>query len=800
MNWTGGSLSRSRKQNASLSVIQKRHFARARGKLLNGRPSPQQIDISIFHDAESDDIMPRGGTTSAPDPCGERQSTQMTLGDFESLRPVVKQLQSLRPHRSPKTMLRSHFSQPQTQVRYHDDYQLQTKKPRSQRPTIPKRADEGATKSATGDSITPTTIDELEAKRRELLATFDWVGLEKMKPVKIYFANAEDRDLIGKRRLVKGNHAAEVPSVPQHRRRLANAHDKLNMMRATSQSLSSPGKISIHIGSSRRGSSAGRRHSKSSNGGDDSQAPASDEMLLDDHESFTGAEGASALTTNALRRYTNTSDDMLFDPGWSDGASQMNIDPTASEPLLHRQAPNSATNMFSSSSESEYMFEARELEETSDYRRSRRRRNTYSAHVRSQEESAALNPSKLGRPNPNQAPIFEYPNLPELNRAGERHSGVERRASLRVNHNTGSCQIIKSSSPSTGHAHEPRSPHTKAQDFIEPLIPARFTDGDSYNTRKHEQLDTQKTKAISEKRHKDMSKPQIIEKEQQRLSHIADVPKPLTPHSPRPPDQDNRANIGAPEASARPLPPALELQSPTPEQANKPQAQADPTPEEDELLWRKFVFGTENPANDWTFDEEAITHPLVISKPQRTTNSSSPLQPIFNAANNSVPNSDGPPAQTQPSLLVEASSSPSPSLPPNDPQDVHTNPSHSHSSSGPPETQHSIQAHASTSPLQASNTSSDPLSYSPSRLLHPPVTFRKPNRYVGESQESVTPVRLGVGRGKRKRRGREVDGEDGGGYDERESQRRKKGRREWAGGLVEEMDVGEGEGDEIVDD
>ncbi|KAI4233060.1 MAG: hypothetical protein LQ349_004628, partial [Xanthoria aureola] len=178
--------------------------------------------------------------------------------------------------------------------------------------------------------------------------------------------------------------------------------------------------------------------------------------------------------------------------------------------------------------------------------------------------------------------------------------------------------------------------------------------------------------------------------------------------------------------------------------------------------------------------------------------------PIFNAANDSTgtPKTDSPQThtQTQPSLLVEVSSNPSPSLSPDDLQSIHTNPSQPNPSSGdPPETQHSIQAQASTSPLQASNTSSDPLSYSPSRLLQPPVTFRKPNRYVGESQESVGPVRLGVGRGKGKRKRRVGDGEDEEWNGEREG-RRKKGRREWAGGLVEEMDGEEGEGDEIVDD
>ncbi|KAI4229264.1 MAG: hypothetical protein L6R36_001012 [Xanthoria steineri] len=773
MNWTGGSLSRSRKQNASLSVLQKRHFARARGKLLNGRPSPPHIDLSIFREAESDGTMPRGGTPSAPIPRRERQ---MTLGDFESLRPVVKQLRSLRPHRSPKTT------------------------PRSQRLTSPQGAAEGAT-----ELTPPTIVDELEAKRRELLATFDWVGLEKMKPVKMHFTNAEDRDLIGKRRLVKDSHAAETARVLQHRRRpLANAYDKLNITRARSQSVSSPGKISIHIGSSPKVSSAARRHDKGSNGGDGSRAPASDEMLLDDQESSTGAEGASTLAKNAVRRSTNTSDDMLFGPASSDGASPMAFGPTASEPLLQRQALSSLGNMFSRGSEPEYTFKARELDDATDDPRSPRRRDTHSTHVRDPEESTALRPSVIRRRlNPNEVPILEYP---EMNRDRGSHSRAEHRAPCRVDVNRRSGQMMQPfPSSSTGRrAHETCSAQTKVQDFIEPLPPARFPVGNSWDIPEHGRFNTQEIKAIAERGHENTSRPQDIRKEQQRRTHIANVPKPPTPHSPAPPDQDDNVNTGAHAPS---LPPALEPRSPNSEkEEEKPQAPADPSPEEDELLWRKFVFGTEDPANDWIFGEEAVAEPQVESKAQRMTNSSSPLQPIFNAADVSpgTRNHDSPQThtQTQPSLLVEASSSPSAPFSPNDLQSIQTNPSQPHPSSGdPPETQHSIQAQASTSPLQASNTSSDPLSYSPSRLLQPPVTFRKPDRYVGESQKSVRPVRLGVGRGKRKRKRKrgEVDGEDEGWNGERES-RGKKGRREWAGGLVEEIDGEEGEGDEIVDD
>ncbi|KAL8907671.1 MAG: hypothetical protein Q9171_005764 [Xanthocarpia ochracea] len=556
----------SRKQNATLSVIQRKHFARARGKLLNGRPPLQQFDIAIFHDVEADNTMPRD-TTSAPDLRRERPSTQMTLEEFESLRPVVKQLQSLRPHHSPK-----HSSPAQTQLRcpeYHPSKKRQTNKAGSYS-SISVR---GAEQSIIEASTTPIVSDELEVKRQELLNSFDWVGLEKMKPAQMKFADAEDRDLIGKRRLVPNNHNIKKPMAQQHRRPPNNACEKLNMARASSNLLSSSGKISIHIGSSHRGSSTGWRQNMSSNGGDDRQAHASDEMLFDDQEASKGSMGGSWSTQNARYQSTNTSDEMLFDPRSSDGPSQTYLEHTSTNQISYRQQP-----------------------------------------------------------------------------------------------------------------------------------------------------------------------------------HRSD-----------------------PEASVKPLPQALEIRPPSPEQKGKPQAQVDTTPEEDEILWRTFVFGTEDPANDWTF-EKPITKPAMHSKPQRT-NTSSPLQPISNVAN-SVQDNNSPVARSQPSLLVEASPTSSPS--PEDLQALYTTSLPSHSS-GPPE------------------TSSDPLSYTPSRLPHPLVTFRKPNRYMGESENSVTPMRLGVG-GRKRRRDSGVEGwDDSGTYGERES-RRKKGRRNWGGGRVEKGWEQEGELDEIVDD
>ncbi|KAL8850627.1 MAG: hypothetical protein Q9221_004413 [Calogaya cf. arnoldii] len=634
-------------------------------------------------------------------------------------------------------------------------------------------------------------MDELEAKRQELLATFDWVGLEKMKPVKMNFANAEDRDLIGKRRIVKGDHAAGNPNGHQRRRPLANAQDKFNMMRATSQSFSSPGKISIHIGSSHRASPAGRRQGKTSNGDDDSRAVTSDEMLLDDKESLRGS--------------TNTLDDMLFGSGSSERASQMNVEPIATDRLLYRQASHfntqtssyerhlSKASMFGSCSESDFSSEVEKVEEVADEHRAK---STESAHIRDPVESAVLSSLDPGQLNSNEGPVSTYSHFPEPSRHGESLSEAEYRAPLKDDRNPRNRQMIQSPSrPSNAYKDHSRPAETKLLHDFKPSPPARTTGEISDNIQKHKLLDAQDKKTTSNRSCKDSSKTQSAEIGQQSLDQTADVARNPTPHSPRPSYQDISVNIGASAASATPLSPALQVRSPISGQANEQQAQADPAPEEDELLWRKFVFGTEDPANDWTLEEAPI-----ISKPHRTTDSSSPLQPIFDAANDDNPNSDSPNThtQTQPSLLVEASSSPSP--PPNEGQGVYANNNNSQSpfSPSPPETQHSIQAQVSTSPLQFSSTSSDPLSYSPSRLLQPPVTFRKPNRYLGESQDSVTPVRLGVRKKMKRRRG--VDGEDDGTYGERESQRRKKGRREWAGGEVEEMDAGAGEGDEIVDD
>ncbi|KAL8863746.1 MAG: hypothetical protein Q9198_010375, partial [Flavoplaca austrocitrina] len=427
MNWTGGSLSRSRKQNANLSVVQKRHFARARGRLLHERPSPQHIDISIFNDAETDDAMLHGITKSVPNHHRERQGSQMTLDQFENLRPVVKQLQSLRPHCSLETTLPTPSSQPQSHTCYRGDYQtnpLPTKKPRYQGPAYFRKANEKLANSMTRSPITtPPAVDELEAKRRELLATFDWVGLERMKPVRMKFVNAEDRDLIGKRRFVKGHQAANHAYIQQHRTPLLNASDKLNTMRTASHSSASPGKISVRIGSSRRDLSPDRRQHKGLRLIDEYRSPLPDEMLFDDQESFNGVRSASANSKKTIHHSASTSDDMLFGFGSSDSITRMSHEPKAADRLHHYQAlylksqmlsfdsHPSAMNNVSSDSGSGHTLGAPLLEGKSHTHRPQRQRMTDSTHSQLQKVPASSNaPSsnQLDRDGPTTFNLSEF--------------------------------------------------------------------------------------------------------------------------------------------------------------------------------------------------------------------------------------------------------------------------------------------------------------------------------------------------------------------------------------------------------
>lgn len=234
MNWTGGTLSRSRNANAkvSLSVKQKNHFAKARVKLQNRRQPPPEIQYFDFgewkpesgvHDDRTSKLVKRK----------ERASSQRTLDQFENVEGVVRKLKSLRPRNEARQRKEHSPINDRNKARKRqrspiDDTEghvlpsgiaippispvIISSRPPSSASTVQA---EPATKrtSKRPRTSTPSTSDEpdplavldsVEAKRRKLLQENDWVGIERQrrlsKPIKMKFTDAKDRDLIGRRR------------------------------------------------------------------------------------------------------------------------------------------------------------------------------------------------------------------------------------------------------------------------------------------------------------------------------------------------------------------------------------------------------------------------------------------------------------------------------------------------------------------------------------------------------------------------------------------------------------------------
>ncbi|KAI4273401.1 MAG: hypothetical protein LQ337_004661 [Flavoplaca oasis] len=582
----------------------------------------------------------------------------MTLDQFENLRPVVKQLQSLRPHCSLETTPPTRSSQPQSHTCYREDYQtnpLPTKKPRYQGPTYFRKANEKLANSMTeSPTTTPPAVDELEVKRRELLATFDWVGLERMKPVRMKFVNAEDRDLIGKRRFVKGNQAANNACVQQHRTPLLNASDKLNIMRTASHSSASPGKISVRIGSSRRDLSPDRRQHKGLRSSDEYRSPMPDEMLFDDQESFNGLTSASANSKKTIHQSTSTSDDMLFGFGSSDGIARMSHEPKAADQFLHYQTPYSksqmlsydshpsAMNNVSSDSGSEYTLGAQLLEGKSPTDRSQWQRMTDSTQSRLQRMSAGSNAPSSNQPDPGRLSTFNLSEFSEPIHQAESDFKAEHRALPQDDSNTRNHQTIQSPIYSAhAHGEDPQSARARMLYLDTARPPSNVVKGDFHGIQKHGPLNAQMPKANSQRSDKDPSKPQASALEQPRDHHKAYLPEVPITVRPSPADQEDSGDVDAVNGFTVPIPSDSQIQYGTSKQPSESQAPQDSASEEDELLWRKFVFGTEDPAEDWTFEEEAVITQFPDAPiSQRPANSSSPLQPSLTIANNNVPESD----------------------------------------------------------------------------------------------------------------------------------------------------------------
>ncbi len=281
MNWNGGTLPRASKNaKTSLSTVQKRHFAKARGKLQNGRTPLSGFDFSIFEDVKHGDSTPHKADSGTGSRYRDHQ-TQRTRDEAGNVAAHATLPSSI------NSRYRNHSSRRSPLIRGESrNEKLNQATPPARVHSSPRPSSASTLRSAapgirrTG-SEAPRVLaaDNLEARRQELLCTRDWVGLDSTKPVHIEFTEVEDRDLIGKRRHVKKRDHEGENGGGSKRLKTVYGHKKLSTPLHALHGSSSPENISIRIGSAQSRSKRGRpRYSCVPS--QDHNSVTSEEMLL----------------------------------------------------------------------------------------------------------------------------------------------------------------------------------------------------------------------------------------------------------------------------------------------------------------------------------------------------------------------------------------------------------------------------------------------------------------------------------------------------------------------------------------
>lgn len=270
MNWTGGALSRSRnaKSKVSLSVKQRNHFAKARVKLQNAqRPSPPAIQYFDFGEWKPES----GGVHNDrhSNPVKQAIPSQRTLEQFENVQGVVKKLKSLRPRHQENKRKRSVIDDTEGHVLPSgipipplSPTIISSRPPSRSSPILAKPTAKRTSKrlrtadpSASEELFPLAALDNVEAKRLKLLEMSDWVGIERQrrmsKPVKMSFTDAKDRELIGRRRPLNSEKRGTVqPPRPMKIPLMTSYSEKRRgVHRGLADEYGSSDRVSIRIGS-----------------------------------------------------------------------------------------------------------------------------------------------------------------------------------------------------------------------------------------------------------------------------------------------------------------------------------------------------------------------------------------------------------------------------------------------------------------------------------------------------------------------------------------------------------------------
>ncbi|KAL2038177.1 hypothetical protein N7G274_009125 [Stereocaulon virgatum] len=636
MNWTGGNLSRSRNANASITAKQKNHFAKVRAKLQNVRSfTPTNLTFNFGDWQPKYAARKRESSPLASIKQYGQSREQTILDNFESTRPLVRRLESLKPRNNKRkhAPVKQEHSISQTMPERHHKNRPNSPILISSRPPSSSSSSQyshKATFTQVRASSSPEVPDHtsIEAKRRRLLQMRDWVGVEckYSKPVHMQFTDAKDKDMIGRRRQVK------MPSF-----RLQSTYNEIFRKEkhldgrrgvASPDQGFSQGQMSIWIGST---------------AGKSACTQASDEMLFDSEADEAAQLWSPAIPTIKAGALTSSS---VFDHGQyeiqrpSPYMEHISSSSSAFAPLPHEHPYQSQRTAHSVDDENAFesvpQIGEPEIELTYEKPEPASEEPTFRlVFENTPQPYAQFSEDRTSSPVVRHVGLSraQVPEAPHKKPVSSKGHDVEMTGTHRDTYNPLSGRLVHSTPPVvmvTARNTAKLQDHGLKIGRYDKATSSRFCDDMAWPA-KHKERDMESETlqaspittglGISAQREYPGQKdPQSEEESMWRHFTMLDDMEETSSIQVRP------ISHGTPKHSATAS--ALHLAASPAQPQKEPSKAAE---DEEEQIWRNFIFSDDDHNNEWTIEE-----------PQVSTQSQSPYNPT----------------RTQPSMIAEAATSP----------------------------------------------------------------------------------------------------------------------------------------------
>ncbi|KAF1918463.1 hypothetical protein BDU57DRAFT_200070 [Ampelomyces quisqualis] len=264
MNWTGGSLQRTKQANKGVVQKQKAYFAR-RTHLQNGRNTPAvPFKPDYFQNDDGSGLSGRLPLCGTAQPLHER-TQQDNLLRSSTLHSGVSR-------RRPRERCTPELSRGGASDMGHSKHDV---------------VEDCSSKRKVDEADIETRL--LEAKKKRLLSQRDWIGVAPLRPLHFNFLNNKDKSKIGRRRKVRDSHGAVA-------RQVQPIGDQYTRAVAGGVSKDQSDEICIRIGTDALTTACSTDHN------DNNQSQASSDSMLFDSRSSSTAEAHQIRSPTGSQR------------------------------------------------------------------------------------------------------------------------------------------------------------------------------------------------------------------------------------------------------------------------------------------------------------------------------------------------------------------------------------------------------------------------------------------------------------------------------------------------------------------